>query len=378
MITDAYISSSDAPDLPTSIESASTAWLTAVLCSAGVLSQGEVVGIRHRANPAFNSRISHLTLTFSDDAPADAPRNLLLKLNADHEGGVEAAFYQLVATEPDHPRVVPACYAAAYSPQSGDSCLLIEDLSITHRSPVSREQILALEGVPSPTYLEQLIVTLARFHAYWWEHPRLGSGVTQVRWWYNDEEAYRLHVERRCTEFESFIRDVGDSFPDELRALYERLLSRMPGLWERCLRPRVTTLKGMTLTNGDCYLGQFLCPKGSEDGTTYLVDFQAASANFGAYDLSYLLPTFWTPEQRREDRREERLLRRYHEALQAHGVRGYGWEQLMTDYRLTVVLMVFDPIHDQVSGSGKNYWWPKLRCLTGAYRDLECEALLDG
>ena len=54
----------------------------------------------------------------------------------------------------------------------------------------------------------------------------------------------------------------------------------------------------------------------------------------------------------------------------------YPWEALWVDYQLMVTLMIFDPIWDQTSGASHTYWWPKLHCLTDAYMDLNCAALL--
>ncbi len=45
---------------------------------------------------------------------------------------------------------------------------------------------------------------------------------------------------------------------------------------------------------------------------------------------------------------------------------------LLTDYRLMVYLMIFFPLWDQVNGSKRAYWWPKMYCLTGAFHDLRC------
>ena len=38
---------------------------------------------------------------------------------------------------------------------------------------------------------------------------------------------------------------------------------------------------------------------------------------------------------------EKPLLRRYHDQLQAHGVDGYSWDQLWTDYRLMIPMGVY-------------------------------------
>jgi hypothetical protein len=71
-----------------------------------------------------------------------------------------------------------------------------------------------------------------------------------------------------------------------------------------------------------------------------------------------------------------RLLRRYHGALLAHGVKGYEWDDLVVDYRLMLILRIFLPVWDASNGSPRAYWWPKFRCLTDAYRDWRCEELL--
>ncbi len=95
-----------------------------------------------------------------------------------------------------------------------------------------------------------------------------------------------------------------------------------------------------------------------------------------ARDLVYLLATFWTSAQRRDGDREERLLRRYHAALVAHGVADYPWDDLARDYRLMLIFILFLPIWDAVNGSSRAYWWPKLTCLAGAYQDWRCAELL--
>ena len=366
------------PEVITGPEQATPAWLTQVLREAGLLDRGEVTGAYRRSNAAFNSSIVHLELTYSDEASELAPQRAVLKLNRNHDGAVEASFYALAAGMAEPVPALVRCYAAGYAQERGDSFCLLEDVSATHRPPVTREQLLAGNGVPSAAHLDQIVDALARFHAYWWEHPCLGTipDVTEIRPWYRDKAHYERHIERREREWAAFIGAVGDWFPADLRRLYEDVLAQLPGLWEAYLERRVTTFRHMTLANGDCYLTQFLCPNDPAAGTAYMIDFQDMSANFGAYDLAYLFPTFWTPAERQEERREEQLLRRYHQTLQANGVDEYAWEDLLADYRLMITLMLFDPVWNQTSGAARSYWWPKLECLAGAYRDLDCRELL--
>ncbi len=85
----------------------------------------------------------------------------------------------------------------------------------------------------------------------------------------------------------------------------------------------------------------------------------------------------WTPEQRSEGGREERLLRRYHAGLLAHGVRGYSWEDLLGDYRLMLTILLLYPMWDATNGSRRSYWWPKMQRFAAAFCDHGCAALLD-
>src|SRR5437588_11524439 len=92
-LTDTAALDGDAPITP--------AWLTAVLREAGALTAGSVHAIAERPNNAFNSIITHLAVTYSADAPADAPTRLVLKRNlaaawAVHDAEREVAVYRFV------------------------------------------------------------------------------------------------------------------------------------------------------------------------------------------------------------------------------------------------------------------------------------------
>jgi thiamine kinase-like enzyme len=359
------------------VERATPDWLTGVLRERGVLSGGRVMSVDRRASTILNSYSYHLEVSYSDDAPGDAPRRLFLKMSKEPEWGrEEVAFYRFVQDKgADLPMLVP-CYDAAYSEESGMSHMLLADLSATHITPVTKAQLLAGETMPAQEHLEQMVDAIAGFHAYWWEHPQLGKGFASIRTQLDGAGAYKEYTERRMREWALFVEQAGHMITSEERELYEKTLSYFAGLWDRYLADRFGDMRAITLSQGDCYFIQFLCPTAPGQENAYLIDFDSVSANLPAYDLVYMFATFWTPEQRKEMGREEKLLRRYHNALLAHGVEGYSWHDLMMDYRLCVLYMAFDPVWDQTSGASHAYWLPKLRCLTGAFMDLDCISLL--
>ena len=357
----------------TSVGQATPDRLTRTLRDAGVLPAGRVVSVEHSATTAGNSASYYLQLRYSDDASADAPRRLFLKMSP--WGRDEVEFYRFAADKrASLPMLVP-CYDAQVADDNDTAHLLFADLSATHFTPITKPQILAGDTMPSEQHLDAMVDAIAAFHAYWWEHPHLGEGFGRIRNWFDGEEGYRKHMERRRRELSMFLGGANHRIVDEVADLYERVLAAFPGLWDRYLADRFGPMRAVTLSNGDCYFIQFLCPHSPGD-STYLIDFDSVSANLPPYDLVYMFATFWTPEQRQEGGREEGLLRRYHDTLQAHGVSGYTWDDLLTDYRLCVLYMIFDPVFDFASGAHEAYWLPKMRCLTGAFRDLDCAGLL--
>ena len=115
-------------------------WLTLVLGQSGVLGHGAVQTVEWEPTGAFNSATIRLGVRYTATVPADMPTRLILKRNisdawAREAGAEEVKFYTLVASLADHPRSTVPCYAASYDENTGQSYLLLEDLSATHRPP---------------------------------------------------------------------------------------------------------------------------------------------------------------------------------------------------------------------------------------------------
>ncbi len=356
-------------------------WLTHALRLAGALTSGYVTDVDDSANDAFNSTALHLRLTYSPDAPPDMPLRLFFKRNlpqawAIRAGKREVAFYQIAATMADRLPMLAPCYGSAYDDASGDSWLLLRDVSATHTPPVNREQLIACSGVPPDEQLAAIVEALAGLHAAWWEHPALGTDALLVSEWYRDRASFEATLDQFTETWDAFQQADGETPSASTRALCNEALAALPHLWEQRLAERIAARRQLTISHGDCYLSQFLCPlPGSSDAATYLIDFQGACGDLPAMDLVFLFATFWTPQQRHEDQREQRLLRAYHNALTRYGIPGYTWDDLVSDYRIALAFMLFYPVWDACNGSSGDYWEPKLRCLARAADDWQCRAL---
>ncbi len=154
------------------------------------------------------------------------------------------------------------------------------------------------------------------------------------------------------------------------------MLAHLRQHWEHYLEPRFRTHTHLTLAHGDAYFANFLCPKHASGGTTYLLDWQSPVVDIGGYDLANLCATFWTPAQRHEAQREQKILKQYHAALHMHGVANYPWENLITDYQAGLIYWLLVPLQDRYDGASTTYWWPKMQCVVAAFREWRCAELL--
>lgn len=358
-----------------------TSWLTATLQQVGLLSHGAVAALTQCATDAFNSDTSFLEVTYIDEVSSALPTHFVLKQNgaadwAKAAGATEVLFYRHIANLSDHPAIIPPCYAAVYDEESGNSFLLLRDLSATHRPPVTRAQQIDLDGVPPKMAIGAVVDALAQLHAYWWEHPLLSAETFTVGHWTRNTERFAEYLVRRCQSWAQLHAQEASWFPAELATFYTALLDGLETHWAAHLAPRFAEQQQLTLVHGDAYFANFLVPTDLTTGHTYLLDWQSPSFDLGTYDLVNLVATFWTPQQRHHLDREMSILQRYHQGLQRHGVHNYSWDELLTDYRSALVFWVLMPIQDGADGAPRSYWWPKLQCLIAAFEEWECAALL--
>jgi len=200
-------------------------WITGIFRKRGYLNYGRVIRARRRSRTTLTSVVSHLTLDCSD-AYASPPMRLFLKISRPEAtlggGKGEVEFYTKIANAMDDPPT-PRCFDAAYSFETGQYHVLLEDLTHTHFR--AGPSLLASERICGP-----IIDCLARFHAFWWEHPRLGRDIGEVltRKSLGD---YVSEIERILP---GFLRKTGDRLRVDVRTLLQQALLSLPDLW-KCL-----------------------------------------------------------------------------------------------------------------------------------------------
>ena len=340
--------------------------LTDLLRRADLLPRGEVIDVAvETSRDTLISRIARLRLTY--DRHGDAgPSHVFFKTSHDLAdatfrdlGRKEAAFYDLVAAATPS-GLLPRCYEAIDEP-GGHWHLMLEDLTASHET---------LRDWPVPPTLPRwnaVVAAHARFHAFWWDHERLGVSVGAF---VDDSGALERHLAAFPNEVATFADRLGDRLSAERRRIYERLVDAAPRL-----AGRYRSHRNMTIIHGDAHVWNALVPRDGASDDVRLIDWDAWRIDTASDDLAYMIAVHWFPDWRRRYERES--LRRYHDALSAAGVCGYSFDALWQDYRHSVLWQIATPMWQANHGLGAWIWWNHLECVMAAVHDLGCLELLD-
>ena len=343
---------------------ASAEHLTAALRDSGALGHGRVCNVAATGSfPKLRSHTRRLRLEYEGRA-GDAPDSIILKMGhldserrSSYANAHEIAFYRDVA--PALPAgVVPRCFEVVEATETSAWHLLLEDLTDSH--------FIATEWPLPPTVAqcERIVQAWARFHAAWWDNPRLGVSVGK----WSDAQGLEQPLRSLAAQVARFTDRFGELLSPERRDLYQRLLDRAPRLLAR-----YSSHRNLTLIHGDAHWWN--CFVSRDGGDVRLIDWEDWSIDAATDDLAYMMAMLWYPDRRR--RMERPLLNRYHATLLAQGVAGYDRQALDDDYRLSALWLIMRPIRQAANNIPPRVWWPNLERIFLAVEDLGCRDLLD-
>jgi Ecdysteroid kinase-like family len=340
---------------------AEPAYLTEALRRVGALGEGRVSDVAiDNSRDTILSRILRLRLSYVGDA-AEGPASIILKTSllerANSQSGCrEVAFYtQVAAVMSSH--LVPRCFDAAWDADTNAWHLLLEDLTHSH---------FTLTNWPLPPTLEQseqIVAARARFHAEWWDDPRLGVSIGS--WLDLGDRQLQQFAEKVA----SFADRLGDRLSTERRDLYQRLIDAGHRLNARCHSHR-----HMTIVQGDAHVWNVFLPHDADSDDLRLFDWDSWRVDVGTDDLAYMMALHWFPDHRR--RWERHLLDHYHAVLLTYGVAGYDRRALDEDYRLSVLWQIATPVWQAAHNIPPWIWWNHLERIFLAVDDLGCRDLL--
>jgi hypothetical protein len=211
-------------------------------------------------------------------------------------GKKEVEFYNAIAGSMNYPPSVH-CYDAVYSTESHRPYILLDDLSDTRFQVVS-SQLTSRQG------FERIISCPALFHAFWWDHPRLGRDIGELP----TEDSLRDYSLKVEGILPGFIKSVGDQITPEIRGFLNKAVSSLSDLWEN-----PSQRKRLTLTHGDAHLKNFLYPRNIDKDKVRVVDWEFWNVGPGVNDLAFMIALHWPANQRRI--MERTLINGYHDKL---------------------------------------------------------------
>ena len=304
-------------------------WLTSVLNAQG---QGsvhvescdvELLG----GEQGMTGQLVRLRIRYQDDRPG-LPATLIAKFAAADPAARavisalghyerEVRFYEELSSRTPLP--TPRCYYSHLDSDTGFALLVLEDLANARNGN-------SIAGC-SVDEVARVLPTLATLHATWWQ----AADLADASW-------LRL---RSLLAPEAIVGAFSDAWPSFVQKLSIPVTSQIIGMgdWiEQNLQAAATTLFDSgprTLIHNDVQADNLFF--GESDGDVILIDWQMATYARCVIDVTGWVRGQLEPEVRRTA--EPHLLRLYHDALIANGVRDYTFEQCMADYRLATVLL---------------------------------------
>ena len=312
--------------IPHTPEDITTDWLTDALRSSGIITSSSVTSINAgdtSAGQGFTGRIARLTVTY-DSHEKDVPGSIIAKFPS-YDPTIRAAVTDSAMSYEREIRCyenllgdvalsTPRRYYSAFDPESGECILLLQDLAPARFG----DNV----GNPSREDIDSAIRAIARFHAEFWESPRL----VEMDWL----PEYAQDAELRQRAFGKAIGPFLSTWGKYLRPSTIDLINR---LGDSLARIRLQLSRPpRTVLHGDYRLDN-LAFDGSGRGPT-VIDWQATSIGRSVADMAYFIVYCIDPNERRAI--ETELLKLYHSVLEEHGVRGYDFESCMEDYRLSI------------------------------------------
>ena len=322
--------------LPTTFEAVTPEWLTRALQTGGKAGDATVRSVSFGPvgqGVGILCQVARLTLEYDGDA-GQAPRTLVAKIpstDPQTRGMVsvfgfyerEVRMYRELGEQ--IPIRTPRCYYGEFDPASGDFVLLLEDLA--HLRLGDQLECCPVDDV------KLIIREIAKLHTDWWNKPALN----QLSWVpTTDDPRTKAGVALYPHAWTSFMERLGHTLPEEMRRTGEKLGGSVVGILDRFVNGP------QTLLHADLRLDNIFFGVRPEDPPLTLIDWQISARGVGTYDVGYLMSQSMDIDVRRQH--EQELLRMYHGLLQEGGVTDYSFDQMLDDYRWTVLFCFAYPV----------------------------------
>jgi hypothetical protein len=370
----------------TDVEQITPEWITSIFKRKGFLKTGKAVAVtKDESFETVYPNVHALKISFSAKEPME-PKILkvIVKITLpkkDHNkffNKKEVEFYNKIAHEMSG-TLIPLCYDAKFSEKTGQSHIILEDLSVSHNEYKMQNWPLP----PEKEYYIGAVDCLAEFHTYWWDHRRF-SDISKFSYFFSNFKDLQLgrdelrilsippEYEHESEILDRMLKFLGDRISKKRKKMLKKIFLKFPQIaYDRVSK------KNLTIVNADAHIHHFFYPKDSKDAEVKvkLIDWQGWSLGIGCEDLVYMIGLWQYPDLRSII--EEELVKKYHKSLLNFGVEDYTWDDCWYDYRLCAFLNLYRSILWWYLGNRPSLWWDALERSFNTVDDLNSMELLE-
>jgi len=309
-----------ATDVPWCAEAITPQWLTEMLCSH--IPDAAVTGVAVAGGSSGSSVRRRIEVTYNDAGQAaglptiffaKTTPTLLTRLSSAMAASKEGAFFRDI--RPELPIEAPHLYASVYDRRSGRSLHLFGDL-VASRQAVFCNWKTAI----TRRHAEQIVDTLAAFHARFFDSPRFEDGLR----WLPRYESFVSTGERDGvrTGHDQAMVAAADLIPRDV-------LARKDDIYPLMMRGLAAHTEGpRTLLHSDVHLGNWYI---TGEGRMGLCDWALVCRGHWSRDFAYAVSTTLDVPDRRAWERD--LLHRYLDRMaESAGVR-IAFDEAWLHYR---------------------------------------------
>lgn len=340
--------------------------ITPILRASEIIGDNEEVSQIRQVKMSESSTAKHyvMALQYKDfRTQRHAPDRIFVKIGLPRQGEEfarrEVLFYERIIRSmkrklPKEILRFPNCYDAFYDDEKLQYHLILEDISQEFKPSPDK-------APPTPRHREQVIDTLAHFHAYWWEHPSL-------------EDLAPLPTEETLNEnlaaYQERLGDLKSSVGKFLNSKHLDVLAKIATAYPDKRRERLLAGQGITLVHRDLHPGNLLySPRES-----LIVDWQSWRVDTATDDLAYMMAFYW-PQHLRHFQ-EKPLLQRYHETLLRQGVKNYSWDEFLYDYKASIARCIGFLLRSWSRSNHASGKWQLMETGIEAFLAMDGQAIL--
>ncbi|MCH8901478.1 MAG: MMPL family transporter, partial [Chloroflexi bacterium] len=268
-------------NIPSGPQEITPEWLTDALRETGAIKQATVTSFDMEpdiaAGTGFLGKLARVKPQY-DRQEEGAPQSIIAKFptpsaewRAMADGfrfyEIETRFYEEIAEEVE--LRTPRRYFSHFDSETGDFVLLLEDLAPARMG----DQMAGCTRAEA----ELCIGNLAKFHATWWESPRLA----EMDWLPMTADPLRAQVleDNYREAWPAFAEYLGDRLSPAMREIGERFGRSVPAMIGRYSKPP------HTIVHGDYRLDNLFFTTSQDGDSLAVIDWQISSRGTGVFDI---------------------------------------------------------------------------------------------